>query len=121
MESLSLRAVVQHNIKATRHRDDQLVKRLVRMTAPVSTTRNVVKVVHPLDRKWYVAIAFDERKSLRLYLAVKIVSQCVDCESGQSRNSAPARLPLYLGRRILCDNYRDVRQKILGEIDGNRV
>ena len=62
MEPLSLCAIVQNYIKATRHRDDQLVKRFVPMTTPVSTTRNVVKVVHPLNFKWYVATAFDERK-----------------------------------------------------------
>lgn len=62
MEPFSLRAIVQHDIKATRHRNDQLVKRLVRMTAPFSATRNVIKVVHPLDRKRYVAITLYERE-----------------------------------------------------------
>lgn len=62
MEPLFVAAVVQHDIEASRHRHDQLLKFLVRMATAFGTSRNVVEIVNPLDLKRYVSAAFYEGK-----------------------------------------------------------
>lgn len=60
MDALLVLPVVDDDVEAARHGDDELLQPLVRMTAALRATRHVVKVVHALDVEWNMAAALDE-------------------------------------------------------------
>ena len=60
METLFLASIIEHNVEAARHGDDELVEILVGVPAPLGTTRNIVEVIGTLDIERYVIPAFDE-------------------------------------------------------------
>ena len=60
MKTLPFGAVVQYDVEAAGHRDNELMERLVRVTAALGAARDVVEVIDALNRKRNVAIAFDE-------------------------------------------------------------
>ena len=60
LPSYYTRAVIEHDVEAARHRDDELVQRPVRMPTAVGTAGHVVQVIHTLDGERHMPIAFDE-------------------------------------------------------------
>jgi len=51
MKSLLFKSVIQRNVKAPGHRNDQLLEFSVGMCSPVRSARNIVSVVHPPNIK----------------------------------------------------------------------
>lgn len=62
MHPLFIFAVVQYNVKTPRHRDDQLVQFLVRMSPALGAAGYVVQVVDALDIERDMLPSFDERQ-----------------------------------------------------------
>ncbi len=60
MKPLLVIAIVQHYIETAGHRDDQLLQFSVSVTAALRPARHVVQVIHPLNRKWNMLLAFNK-------------------------------------------------------------
>jgi len=54
MKPFFLRAIIQNDIKAAGHGDNQLMQILVCMAAPFRPAGRVVKVINPLDLKGHM-------------------------------------------------------------------
>src|SRR3954465_3499656 len=54
--------VVEHDVKPTRHSDNELFELSVRMATARFAARDVVEVIHPSDAERNVIVALDERK-----------------------------------------------------------
>jgi hypothetical protein len=55
-----LSTVVENDIKATRHGNDELMKRLMGMPAPISASWNIVEVKDALDVEGNLSASLDE-------------------------------------------------------------
>ena len=62
MKFFALPSVVQGDIKATRHRNNDLMQILVSMRPAIGTAWNIVGVINPLDIEWDVIAPLDEGK-----------------------------------------------------------
>src|SRR6267143_6230632 len=60
MNPLFLRPIVQDDIKAARHRNNQLMQRFVGVTAPLSAAGDVVEIENPLNCEWDMPLAFNK-------------------------------------------------------------
>src|SRR5215213_8184200 len=60
MKTLFLKAVVEHDVKAARHRDDKLLQFPVPVTGALGSARHVVKIINALDFKRNMPVALDK-------------------------------------------------------------
>jgi len=62
MKPFLIGAIVQHDIEATRHRDDELMQRLVSVTAALGTPWHVIQVIDSFKVERHVPSALHERQ-----------------------------------------------------------
>ena len=62
MEPLLRGSIVEHDVEAAGHRDDDLVQGLVPVSPSHRAARHVVRVVHAFDREGNMAVILDERE-----------------------------------------------------------
>ena len=60
MNALLVLSIIKHDIETSRHRNDKLMKFLMRMPTALRTARYVIQVIDTLDIKGYMVAAFDE-------------------------------------------------------------
>ena len=60
MKAFFLSAIIQHHIKTSRKRDDQLVQIFVGVPAALRATGNIIEIVDTLDVKGHMPAALDE-------------------------------------------------------------
>lgn len=61
-ELFTLSPIIEHDGETARRCNDEFLCSLVGVAATRRSRWDVVKVVNPLDGKWYVTIAFDKGK-----------------------------------------------------------
>ena len=60
MEPFLPMTVIQNDVEAARHRNDELMKLLVSVSTSLSTTRYIIEIINPFDIEGYVPFTFNE-------------------------------------------------------------